>query len=710
MADIKTYTDQIQNAVYGEEVRSSIINALNKVNDDNNSYQSIKDAVVAAKNDVDTQQASIASNLKAGAVTLADLRSATSVATSTKSDLDDVVATAASTNDTLTATNKSATDANTALKSTVASADTANTTLKNTINTANAANTTLTATIGSTNAATANANTAKSKLDTSIATANETNSTLKSTISTANSNLTTTISNANTAKSQLQDVINSADTSKSNLSGTITDAETAKKNLDTFASNASGKLAALQAENASAKSNIQQLQDENFNSQEILSGVADLRAYLGLADSDVVGLQCDWKNSTFTRLAAAKGLNAGSDFDQFTPFGGRKRCNLSDDGTVLAWYGEDGYKEDGSNGQVMVYQPSFYYLVAPVEYEKADSGVGYVLRKANYYISAKPRAGFRLHPAFYDANGNQLDHIFYSAYRGSIYDTSASAYLAADEQVMDQAADLFCSIAGVKPASGYSQDLQWSKIEQMAQNRGSGWHNALVKSEEAQKLLMLIEYGGQNLQTAIGNGIVSFPWTDLASDNNSSYAVNTGGTASLGNASGMASSSTQVINGQTLSNTGNGKVSVAYRGVEDPWGDMWLSVGGVNIYGNGKMNRGQAYICKDFTFNQTKITDNYEPVGFYTSPTEGYISAFGYSTNYDWLFIPAETKGNSSLPVGDYFYGSENLNGNRIVLQGGIWYHGLPAGAFNWALKSGVGDRSRGCGGRLVYYPTATTA
>lgn len=699
MADIKTYTDQIQNAVYGEEVRGSIINALNKVNDDNNSYQSIKDAVVAAKNDIDTQQAAIASNLKTGATTLADLRSATSVATSTKGDLD-----------------ASTSTANTAKKNLDASVSTANTAKTNLEDATSAANTaTSNANTAKKNveSSTSAANTAKTNLDQSVTTANGTNSTLKSTISTANStnsNLTTTISNANTAKSQLQDVINSADTSKSNLSGTITDAETAKKNLDTFASNASDKLAALQAENASAKSNIQQLQDENFNSQEILSGVADLRAYLGLADSDVVGLQCDWKNSTFTRLAAAKGLNAGSDFDQFTPFGGRKRCNLSDDGTVLAWYGEDGYKEDGSNGQVMVYQPSFYYLVAPVEYEKADSGVGYVLRKANYYISAKPRAGFRLHPAFYDANGNQLDHIFYSAYRGSIYDTSASAYLAADEQVMDQAADLFCSIAGVKPASGYSQDLQWSKIEQMAQNRGSGWHNALVKSEEAQKLLMLIEYGGQNLQTAIGNGIVSFSWDGLASDNNSSYVVNTGGTASLGNASGMASSSTQVINGQTLSNTGNGKVSVSYRGVEDPWGDMWLNVGGVNIYGNGKMNRGQAYICKDFTFNQTKITDNYEPVGFYTSPTEGYISAFGYSTNYDWLFIPAETKGNSSLPVGDYFYGNENLNSNRIALQGGDWTGGLGAGAFFWNLGDGVGGRARYCGGRLVYYPTATAA
>ena len=55
MANISTYISQIQNAVYGEEVRSSIINALEKVNDDNESYQDLKDEVIAAKDDVDEQ-------------------------------------------------------------------------------------------------------------------------------------------------------------------------------------------------------------------------------------------------------------------------------------------------------------------------------------------------------------------------------------------------------------------------------------------------------------------------------------------------------------------------------------------------------------------------------------------------------------------------------------------------------------------------------
>ena len=47
MANIQPYIDQILNAVYGEEVRSSIVNALEKVNDDNNSYADLKKEVIA---------------------------------------------------------------------------------------------------------------------------------------------------------------------------------------------------------------------------------------------------------------------------------------------------------------------------------------------------------------------------------------------------------------------------------------------------------------------------------------------------------------------------------------------------------------------------------------------------------------------------------------------------------------------------------------
>lgn len=443
--------------------------------------------------------------------------------------------------------------------------------------------------------------------------------------------------------------------------------------------------------------------------QIVFSNIADIRAYLGITADDIVGIQVDYKNKTFKRLAGAANITKGSDFDKFTMFGGRKRCNVADDGSIVAWYGDADYKEDGSMGQVMVYQPKFYYLVCPVEYDPIDTGIGYHLRKANYYVSEKPRAGFRLHPAFYDASGNEIDYFLTSACEGSIYDASASAYLLNDEQVMNTGEDKFSSIAGARPASGSSQNLTRPNIEAMAQNRGTNWHGDLIKQVSAEQMLMIIEMGMMNLQTAIAQGVVSLPWT-TGSDTTSSYAAATGSTASLGNGTGRAEKTTTYEGGVAKEYTVDGKTSVCWRGKENFWGNIWKFVYGINIWGNGKMGGGQPYICSDFSFAESKNSGNYEPAGFTVTNANGYISAMGYSTACDWLFIASECLGNSSLPVGDYTYITVNLNGYRIAQLGGGWNNGGNAGGFCWVLDNGVGKRVRSIGGRLVYIPTRDSA
>lgn len=698
MANIQPYIDQILNAVYGEEVRSSIVNALEKVNDDNNSYADLKKEVIAAKDAVDKDVDAVQQKLNAASTALTNLQNATSAANTAKTNLQNATNTANTAKSNLT---NATSTANTAKSNVEAATNAAKTAISN----ANAAKTNLEKVITSATTTQSNlqgvidnANQIKGQLDSSNATA-----------VTSKKNLDSAISDASVAKSQLQEVINSASSVKTSLSNVISTANTAKSNLDASVATANNVLQSLSAENASAASNIDELKSENFNSQEILSGVADIRAYLGITADDIVGIQVDYKNKTFKRLAGAANLTKGSDFDKFTMFGGRKRCNVADDGSIVAWYGDADYKEDGSMGQVMVYQPKFYYLVCPVEYDPIDTGIGYHLRKANYYVSEKPRAGFRLHPAFYDASGNEIDYFLTSAYEGSIYDASASAYLLNDEQVMNTGEDKFSSIAGARPASGYSQNLTRPNIEAMAQNRGTNWHGDLIKQVSAEQMLMIIEMGMMNLQTAIAQGVVSLPWT-TGSDTTSSYAAATGSTASLGNGTGRAEKTTTYEGGVAKEYTVDDKTSVCWRGKENFWGNIWKFVYGINIWGNGKMGGGQPYICSDFSFAESKNSGNYEPAGFTVTNANGYISAMGYSTACDWLFIASECLGNSSLPVGDYTYITVNLNGYRIALLGGHWNDGGSAGGFYWYLDSGVGYRYRGIGGRLVYIPTRDSA
>ena len=698
MENIQPYIDQILNAVYGEEVRSSIVNALEKVNYDNNSYADLKKEVIAAKDAVDKDVDAVQQKLNAASTALTNLQNATSAANTAKTNLQNATNTANTAKSNLTSATSTA---NTAKSNVEAATNAAKTAISN----ANAAKTNLEKVITSATTTQSNlqgvidnANQIKGQLDSSNATA-----------VTSKKNLDSAISDASVAKSQLQEVINSASSVKTSLSNVISTANTAKSNLDASVATANNVLQSLSAENASAASNIDELKSENFNSQEILSGVADIRAYLGITADDIVGIQVDYKNKTFKRLAGAANLTKGSDFDKFTMFGGRKRCNVADDGSIVAWYGDADYKEDGSMGQVMVYQPKFYYLVCPVEYDPIDTGIGYHLRKANYYVSEKPRAGFRLHPAFYDASGNEIDYFLTSAYEGSIYDASASAYLLNDEQVMNTGEDKFSSIAGARPASGSSQNLTRPNIEAMAQNRGTNWHGDLIKQVSAEQMLMIIEMGMMNLQTAIAQGVISLPWT-TGSDTTSSYAAATGSTASLGNGTGRAEKTTTYEGGVAKEYTVDGKTSVCWRGKENFWGNLWKFVYGINIWGNGKMGGGQPYICSDFSFAESKNSGNYEPAGFTVTNANGYISAMGYSTACDWLFIASECLGNSSLPVGDYTYITVNLNGYRIALLGGRWNDGSYAGGFCWFLANGVGIRGRDIGGRLVYIPTRDSA
>lgn len=422
---------------------------------------------------------------------------------------------------------------------------------------------------------------------------------------------------------------------------------------------------------------------------------------------NIVGLEVDYVNKTFTRLADAAGKTAGEDFNHIAPYGGRKRCNVADDGTIMAWYGDANYREDGSNGQVMVYQPKFWYKREILDKDAAI--VGYNIRKERIYITDRAMSGYKLHPAFVDPNGDEVDYVMFSAYEACIYDTSASAYLMRDEQVMDVNTDKLSSIANAKPASGLTQQFTRPNVEALAQNRGANWHGDLITLESANQILAIVELGMMNGQTAIESGVSSI--TDNRAYNCSSL---TGSTSALGNATGAATSTTNEINGTITEYDTAGKRAISYRGVENPFGNIWKFVYGINIYGNGSQGGGIPYVCTDFAFAESKNSGNYESAGFALANVNGYISAMGYGNEkFDWLFMPSEVNGNganSTLPVGDYLYRTENLNGYRIVLMGGPWAGGANCGFFYWYCIDGVGNRYRSFSGRLAYVPTNGSA
>lgn len=396
-------------------------------------------------------------------------------------------------------------------------------------------------------------------------------------------------------------------------------------------------------------------------------------------DADVYGVEVDYTNKTFTRLAAAAGKSAGSDFDKVHAFGGRRRCNLADDGTVNAYYGDAAYVEDGSNGQVMVEQPAFYYKVTPITLDAAAAG-GFIVRKARYYVSDSYHPGFKLHPAFI-VNGKTCDKVYLSAFEGCLYDASAGAYIKDDAQVADFNTDKLSSIAGAKPISGLTQNLTRANIRNLCHNRGDGWELQTIQCAAASQLLMLVEYGQFNMQSAIGQGAVN-----KADNGSTNMAENTGATSSLGNKSGAVANANNIQ-------------MVSYRGEENPWGNIWKWIDGLNMY------KTAIYIA-DHGFKDDTDAAPYQDTGFHCASASGYVSAWAYSEDFDWLFIAAEVKGDSSVPIGDYFW--VNATYGWLVAGLGAWWDcGLGAGPFGLNLHYASGYRDRYISGRPVYRKAA---
>lgn len=416
---------------------------------------------------------------------------------------------------------------------------------------------------------------------------------------------------------------------------------------------------------------------------DLQAQIDDIQAYVGYNDEDIVGIEADLENRRVTRIAGAVNRTPGQSFNNIRAFGGRKRVTLSDDGEVLGYYGESGYDETGATGQVMVEQPTFYYKVIPLKLDEIEGGKGFHMRKARYYVSDSPKAGFKLHPAFIDENGKKRPYIYLSAFEGSIYDTSNDSYLKNDESGVDFNTDLLSSIPGAKPASGQSNSLTRGNTRKLAQNRGDGWQQAYSASVAVTQLLFAIEYASFNMQEELAYGVLG---KESGEGNESEL---TGVTVSLGNKSGMVEQ--------------DGFEIPTYRGEENFYGNIWKWVDGLNI----KPQDIHDLYVSTHSFEDDTGNVPYENAGFTLAKTNGYVSAFGYGNEeYDWLFFPSETSGNSSVPVGDYFYQNNTSTANWLAaMLGGSWGSGVDGGGFSWSVSNSSGSSTRTRGGRLVYVP-----
>lgn len=420
---------------------------------------------------------------------------------------------------------------------------------------------------------------------------------------------------------------------------------------------------------------------------------------------NAVGISIDYVNKSTERTQLAIGLSQGDEFDQFEMYGGRKRCVVNRDGQILAWYGEEGYVEDGSAGQVMIYQPKFYYNRNIVSLE--ESARGKIVRKENLIISTTAQTGFKIHPLFVDENGQELDYVLLPAYESSYYDLSEDTLVLDDGPNINFSEDYLMSIAGAKPISGVNKELSISAAEQLANNIGEGWHITNMAAESANQMLEMIEFGTLNGQIALEEGIVRLP-TNIGING----ASITGSTSILGNKSGAATKTMNEYNGVYTEYSEPGYRAISYRGFENPWGNIYRYIAGINLYGDSLSGSGIPYICTDFNYTPDINGENYQSLRFQISPSSGWISGMGYrSENFDWVYLPIEAEGATSLlPVGDFIWISKDLNGINTISIGGTQRQRDNCGLFYYMCDQKHNLYSSSQSARIMHIPTKNSA
>lgn len=88
----------------------------------------------------------------------------------------------------------------------------------------------------------------------------------------------------------------------------------------------------------------------------------------------------------------------------------------------------------------------------------------------------------------------------------------------------------------------------------------------------------------------------------------------------------------------------DGATAVQYRHIENPWGNVFDWVDGVNFNGS------TVYVCTDPAKYADDTSDGYTNAGTRAS-SSGYISALGASTTAPWAIYPSSAGGSRDHPT-----------------------------------------------------------
>ena len=274
--------------------------------------------------------------------------------------------------------------------------------------------------------------------------------------------------------------------------------------------------------------------------------------------------------------------------------------------------------------------PQFYYKV-----EKS----GNIFR---YYVADGPIDGFSLHPG---------SESYIARYEGYLVNKSGGQAL--------------CSYSNTPAKTGLTR----AEFRNYAKNFASNAQLYDFAAWCAVGLLYRVEYADWGSQEKIGPGIV-----------NDTAAHKTGETDAMVYHTGRAHS--------------GDNAAVQYRGIENPWGNVFEWIDGINV------NNRVPYICTEPNSYADDTTSNYTSSGI-TLPNSGWIKGLGFSSAFPWALLPDTTGGGSATTyIPDYINSS---SGWSVLDVSGCYTNASIAGLFYLDASQSSGISSQYIGARLQF-------
>ena len=382
---------------------------------------------------------------------------------------------------------------------------------------------------------------------------------------------------------------------------------------------------------------------------------------------------------------------SSSNFDNHPLWGNIRRCTLTAAG--IPTYGSNN-RGDGltlTNDYCMVEIPGCY----AASYRDGDYQ-GMLLGTRQF--TAPDGSAAVWHPAFYrrDRTGVKSQKLYLGAYEASDNGGTVSAdATTATRYATSWTALKLTSKSGVAPLTGNigASSGTLAQFEAAGNLVGSYWGIQSFWTQALIQSLFYIEYANLNSQSALAPGRTNASNTQALATGQGNSLMGTNGTGGGTNAQ-----------------------AVVYRGIENPWGNIWKFIIGFN-----SIDTGYNVMKRDGTGALAAIlaAGNYEQTSGITplngtsniSGTDGGAYCHGYASDLVFSdplklgFVPSALSGSETTYLTDYFYSHQaGISQTGCLLAGGVWDNAGMAGVgYLHANNAAASSVSPAIGARLEF-------